>query len=127
MAMSFVCPRFGPNGEDFCFAVFLASRHATSGNTWAVQRQGLVKAVNHTVAWSATKPRKKPRSHHDLDFGGLGRRLPVLTRRQPISSRKFLQARQQSQSSAPSYGANGDATNSSNGSDFSALLIDCKS
>src|SRR6185369_2666201 len=76
LAMSFVCPRFGPKGEDFCFWLFpnvFPQHPATTGSSY-----GKVPLRPLTIPWR-DRPRNpaNPRSHHDLDFGGLRRQLPV--------------------------------------------------
>src|SRR3954469_24882139 len=49
LAMRFVCPRFGPNGEDFCFRLFLddLSQHPAIGGQWS----GKVSLRRLTIPW----------------------------------------------------------------------------
>nr|GAJ36988.1 hypothetical protein BDOA9_0162060 [Bradyrhizobium sp. DOA9] len=68
MAMRLVCPRFGPNGEECCFRLFLDTI-STVRQCRAVERQGLVERADHIVPWSATKRRTPHSRHHDFNSG----------------------------------------------------------
>ncbi len=76
--MRSVCPRIRAEWRRFLFPdVSGRLRRNTPQLPDKVERQGLVNAVNHTVTLVAQETPQKPRSQHDLDFGGLGRQLPV--------------------------------------------------
>src|SRR4051812_7194621 len=49
MAMRFVCPRFGPNGDYFCFVLFL--KPVPQYRDTPRQRNGKVSLSRLTIAW----------------------------------------------------------------------------